>query len=187
MLKYDFDDAIDSMKKDGTMDQLIKTYLEDVVNGADVEPVKMPVIEGADTIKVGVTGALPPMDYIAPDGTPAGYNTAVLAEISQRIGKNIELVQVDVGGRSVALSSGTVDVIFWTRTSDLFYEVSRKSEDELKSDIEKTKITEEESEVFKQIRDRIDFSQYALGDMPADTICTISYYGDICVPVIKKK
>ena len=189
VLKYDFDGAIEAMKNDGTMDRLIQTYLDDVVNGADVEPVAMPVISGAETIKVGVTGALPPMDYVSPDGVPAGFNTAVLAEISQRIGKNIELVQVDVGGRSVALSSGTVDVVFWTRTSDLFYEVSQMSEDELNSDREKVdaKMTKEELEVFDQFKGLVDFSQYALGDMPADTICTISYYGDICVPVIKKK
>ena len=187
-LKYDMDDAIKAMKNDGTMDQLIQTYLEDAVNGTEPEPVKMPVIDGAETIKVGVTGALPPMDYITADGVPAGYNTAVLAEISKRIGKNIELVQIDSGARSTALSSGTVDVVFWTRTNDLFYEVSEMSEDERAKDMEQyqASMTEEEHDVLKQIRGKIDFSHYAYADMPADTICTVSYYGDICVPVIKK-
>ena len=73
----------------------------------------MPKFDGADTIKVGVTGDLPPLDFVNSDGTPAGFNTALLAEISKRIKKNIELVQVDSGARAAALTSGQVDVIFW--------------------------------------------------------------------------
>ena len=47
------------------------------------------------------------------DGTPAGFSTAVLAEVSRRIGKNIELVSVDSGARASILSSKGADVVFW--------------------------------------------------------------------------
>ena len=60
-----------------------------------------------------MTGDLPPLDFVNADGTPAGFNTAVLSEISKRIGKNIEMIQVDSAARGTALTSGQVDVIFW--------------------------------------------------------------------------
>ena len=53
------------------------------------------------------------LDYVLPDGRPAGFNTAVLSEISERIGKNIELVQIESAARAAALTSGQVDVVFW--------------------------------------------------------------------------
>ena len=69
--------------------------------------------EGAETIKVAVTGDLPPIDYVAADGTPAGFNTAILAEIGKRLKVNIELMNVESGARAAALSSKRADVVFW--------------------------------------------------------------------------
>lgn len=110
-LQNEFDAAIDAMKADGTLDALIDTY---ITNATDTpEPVEIAHIDGAKTLKVGVTGDLPPLDLVLADGTPAGFNTAVLAEISKRIGKNIELMQVNSAARAAALTSGQVDVIFW--------------------------------------------------------------------------
>ena len=110
-LKNSFDAAIASMKDDGTLDALIKNFID---NPSETpQAVEISKIDGADTIKVGVTGDLPPLDLVLADGTPAGFNTAVLAEISKRIGKNIELIQVDSGARAAALTSKQVDVIFW--------------------------------------------------------------------------
>ena len=60
-----------------------------------------------------MTGDLPPLDYVSEDGSPAGFNTAILAEIAKRLGKNIEVVDIDSGARAAALSSGQIDVIFW--------------------------------------------------------------------------
>ncbi len=109
-LKNSFDAAINEMKSDGTLDALIE---KNIRNAATPVAVEMPHFDDADTIKVAVTGDLPPLDFVNADGTPAGFNTALLAEISKRIGKNIELVQVDSGARAAALTSGQVDVIFW--------------------------------------------------------------------------
>ncbi len=106
--------AIAAMQDDGTLDALKVQYI-DSLGASDPEPVALPAIEGADTIRIAVTGDLPPMDVILADGTPAGFNTAFLAELSARIGVNFELVSVDSSARSVALSSGVVDALFWTR------------------------------------------------------------------------
>ena len=73
------------------------------------------------TIRVAVTGDLPPVDFIAEYGMPAGYSTAVLAEIGKRLRVNIVLVNVNAAARTAALKSGRADVVFW-------YEVNKSLE-----------------------------------------------------------
>lgn len=109
----DINGAIASMKDDGTLERLTKQYIDDVKD--EPEAVEIAAIDGADTIKVAVTGDMPPLDLIRADGTPAGFNTAILAEIGKRLNRNIELVTIDSAARASALSSGRVDVIFWVR------------------------------------------------------------------------
>lgn len=187
-LRDEFSSVINDMKEDGTMDKLVKEQIYDIVYGAQFNPVAMPEIAGAETIKVAVTGALPPMDYVAADGTPAGFNTAVLAEISQRIGKNIELVVVDSIGRATALSSGTVDAVFWTRTNEMAAHYAEMSEEEKEAEMKKyeAEMNDEEIEAFNKIREILNFENYNSADMPEGTICTVPYYSDILVPVKKK-
>ena len=112
-LLEEMNSAISSMQQDGTLDRLVKEYITDVKDGKEPPAVAISKIDGADSIKVAVTGDLPPIDLVLADGTPAGFNTAVLAELSKRIGKNIEIAQVSSGARASALSSGNVDVVFW--------------------------------------------------------------------------
>jgi ABC-type amino acid transport substrate-binding protein len=113
-LRDEFDAQITAMKEDGTLQKLIDEHIIKVSEGGEPEAIAFEKFEG-NPIKVAVTGSLPPMDYMAADGSFAGFNTAVLAEIGKRLQKNIELVQVDSIGRALALSEGTVDVVFWTR------------------------------------------------------------------------
>ena len=109
-LRDEFNGALADMKADGTLDTLKASMM-------DLNKVEIAKIDGAETVRVGVTGDLPPIDYVDEAGIPAGFNTAVLAEISRRTGKNIELVSIDSGARSLALSQGIVDVVFWSRIS----------------------------------------------------------------------
>jgi ABC-type amino acid transport substrate-binding protein len=188
-LRDEFSSAIKDMKDDGTMDKLVKEQIDTLINGGEAKAISMPEIEGADTIKVAVTGSLPPMDYVAADGTPAGFNTAVLAEISQRIGKNIELVVVDSIGRATALSSGTVDAVFWTRTNEAASAFAEMSEEERAAEAEKheSEMTDEEIEAHREVGNILsDFDHYNTADMPEGTICTVPYYSDVIVTVIKK-
>ena len=112
-LKVDLDKAINSMKADGTLDKLINEYITNVDKGKTPPKVEIPMTEGASTIKIGITGDLPPLDYVSADGQPAGFNTAMLAEIAKRLGRNIEVVDIDSGARASALSSKFIDVVFW--------------------------------------------------------------------------
>ncbi|MBR7025167.1 MAG: transporter substrate-binding domain-containing protein [Selenomonadaceae bacterium] len=113
VLKDELNKALGEMKSDGSLDKLIKEYITDVDKGQAPPAIEIPMTEGADTIKVGVTGDLPPLDYVNAEGKAAGFNTALLAEIAKRSGKNVEVVDIDSGARASALSSGQIDVIFW--------------------------------------------------------------------------
>ncbi len=106
-------EAIAAMKADGSLDELMDTYLKPSA-GEDLAPVQFDSFpESEETIRVAVTGDLPPIDYVGADGVPAGFNTAVLAEIGRRLGVNVELVPLQTGSRALALMTGTADAVFW--------------------------------------------------------------------------
>jgi polar amino acid transport system substrate-binding protein len=107
--------AIKDMKADGALDSLIANELKAYIES---EPVAkdLPHFDGAKTIKIGVTGDIPPMDFVAANGKAAGFNIALLTEIANRAQVNIELVQIETGARAMALSSGKVDAVFWTKS-----------------------------------------------------------------------
>jgi polar amino acid transport system substrate-binding protein len=111
ILKDDLNKAIKSMFADGTLADLSKKYITDLKG--DPPAVSIENIPDAETIKVAVTGDLPPLDMILADGSPTGFSTAVLAEISKRIGKNIELISGESDARAALLTSKTADVVFW--------------------------------------------------------------------------
>lgn len=185
-LRDAFNAAIAGMKTDGTLDRLVREQIDDVVDRGEIKPAALPKTAGAETVRVAVTGALPPMDYVAADGTPAGFNTAVLAEIGRRTGKNIELVVVDSIGRAAALASGAVDAVFWTRTNAAINAISAvtgedKEETFLRDYVDQ--MTDEERELAVQVYELIDLASYAIADMPVGTIATDPYYSDVFVPV----
>lgn len=105
--------AILELKADGTLDRIIEDHLF-AYRDKEPTPAEIPVIEGADTITVAVTGDMPPLDYISSDGKPAGFNVALLSAISEKAGVNIKLTNIESGARMIALSSGKVDAIFWS-------------------------------------------------------------------------
>lgn len=193
-LRDALDAQLTAMKEDGTLQQLIDEHISKASEGGEPVAIAFETFEG-DPIKVGVTGDLPPMDYVSADGTFAGFNTAVLAEIGKRLQRNIELVQVDSVARALALSEGRVDVVFWTRgmSEGLAADLSAKgmpSEEELeaaRTELQKT-LTEEEIAILEEAGppDMEDTEQRSNRDMPPDTIITQPYFTDCPVWVILK-
>ena len=188
-LRDTFNAAIADMKTDGTLDSLVETYIDGMIAGDEPQTIELPRFDGAKTVKVAVTGSLPPMDYVAPDGTPAGFNTAVLAEIGNRTGMNIELVQVDSVGRAMALSTGNVDVVFWTRTSkttEALVDLDGEQRDEAFAALfgEMTDMEAEAIESYDMVGSREALYAYSASDMPEGTIATDPYYSDVIVDVI---
>ena len=193
-LRDAFDAQITAMKEDGTLQKLIDEHIIKASEGGEPVAIAFEKFEG-DPIRIAVTGSLPPMDYVAADGTFAGFNTAVLSEIGKRLQKNIELVQVDSVGRALALSEGTVDVVFWTRgiseihverrhangqTSEEEREAHRRERLESMSDEEKA-IIEKYGIPDAALKDKFETR-----DLPAGAIITQPYFSDFPVTVALK-
>ena len=193
-LRDAFDEQITAMKEDGTLQKLIDEHIIKASDGGEPVAIAFENFEG-DPIKIAVSGSLPPMDYVAADGTFAGFNTAVLSEIGKRLQKNIELVQVDSVGRAMALSEGTVDVVFWTRgASERIAENQHKNgkpteeEREARRARERETMTDEEKAILDQngIADRATLDKMYARDLPEGTIITQPYFTDFPVWVVLK-
>ena len=185
-LRDEIDQAITAMKEDGTLDQLIRTYITDAAS--DPEPVEFTKVDG-ETIRVAITGDLPPMDFVAPDGTPAGFNTALLAELGRRLNKNFELIQVDSAGRSLALSEGKVDLVFWTSGNDGRSPGGRQTTEEHEVFRAERNTPENQAryELMQSLRGGLDYETLKDMDMPDGTIITQPYFNDMLVVIGIKK
>jgi ABC-type amino acid transport substrate-binding protein len=102
--------AISALKADGTLDSLLGEFIDGLsVAATDA----IPVIDGAETIKIGITGDNPPADYIDPSGNPAGFNVELTKAIAAKAGFNVEFVTIPSSARFTALESGRTDVHFF--------------------------------------------------------------------------
>ena len=189
-LRDQFDQVIAEMKEDGTLDELIKTHITDVAESGDTEVVAFEEFDG-EPIRVAVTGSLPPIDYVAVDGSFAGFNTAILAEIGKRLEKNIELVQVDSIGRALALAQGKVDAVFRTRAQSegvVEDDLESMSEEEIKAFMQdkRTNLTDEEIALMRNLLGSLSKEVFGNRDMPEGTVITAPYYTDLNVLVALK-
>ena len=107
-----FNRIIEEMDKDKTLLFLKARYVMDATE-ENPEMVKFDFFPNVETVKIAITSDLPPIDYVASDGTPAGFNTAMLAEIARRLKINVELININSGARAAALASWRADGVFW--------------------------------------------------------------------------
>ncbi|MBQ7577653.1 MAG: transporter substrate-binding domain-containing protein [Synergistaceae bacterium] len=112
ILWQNFNYALRLMRRNGTLQDLQAKYLYNP-GKIEPEPVKFDLFPNAQKVKFAVTGDIPPIDYTAPDGTPAGFNAALLAEIGRLLKINIEIINVTSGAKTAALTSGRADGVFW--------------------------------------------------------------------------
>ncbi len=117
-LRDSLNSAIGKLKASGKTAKLYKQWITELPVGQEPAMSKVEKTSYPETIYVGVSGDVPPLDYIAADGKPAGYNIALLAEISKIIQKNIEVMSIDSAARFAALQSKKIDVFFWQRLPD---------------------------------------------------------------------
>ncbi len=105
--------GIEGMIADGVMSALWSEHVTGVIALGEPSPVALPDNKDGLKLRVGVSGDIPPMDYVAADGTPAGFNTAMLSELAKRENLSVEIVQIDSGARFAALASDRIDLFFW--------------------------------------------------------------------------
>lgn len=105
--------AIAALNADGTMEALLQAYIYGNDHDATVE---LPAFEGAETIRLAITGSLLPIDCVNEAGQPTGFTAALLAAIAEYAQVNIQPVLVDISERAEALTSGEADALFWVRS-----------------------------------------------------------------------
>ena len=115
-LRDKLDKAIAELKSNGTLTRLIDDYIHNYSKNMDrnIEFAKFP---GAETVKFALTGDLPPIDFVAADDTPAGFNVALLAEIGKLLKINIDIIDIYATSRAVTLTSERADVVFWFKVT----------------------------------------------------------------------
>lgn len=178
--------ALSDMEDEGVLSALAETYIDGAVSG-EVPAAELPAIEGGETLRVAVTGDLPPMDYVTADGRPAGYNVAVLAELSQRLGVNIELVPITASARAMALASNQVDAVFWSRGCMEAMEIvdgnlSWREQFVPDGDVD----VEELDRIDRALMSVFDYAGYAGKDIPEGLAITGKYFTDSIVLVAKQ-
>ena len=133
-LRDRWNSALTYLRNNWTLAALEKKYVKDApksdeydhIYGIDTrkkkrkERITFEKFPDAPTIRVAVTGDIPPVDFIDSEGFPAGYNVAVLSEIGRFLKVNILPVNVETPARTPALVSGRVDVVFW-------YEINKQA------------------------------------------------------------
>lgn len=103
--------AIDALRQEGVIDSLAGMLFGG-------EPPEVPEAQNTDReLKVGVTGDIPPVDYVDAMGRPSGYNVSLMRFIGEKIGASIAFVPITKAAAASALITGRIDVLFWQEQS----------------------------------------------------------------------
>ena len=111
-LRDQINGAIKTLEENGKLAELQDKWINNLPVDSEPSLNKIEKINGAKTYYVGVSGDVPPLDYIAVDGRAAGYNVALMSEISQLLNVNFEFVSVENQARFAALQGRKIDIIF---------------------------------------------------------------------------
>lgn len=111
-LKDDLDKAIATLGESGKLKSLEAEWVTNLPAANEPANKSADPIPGAKTVYVGVCGDYVPLDYIAANGRPAGYNVALLNEIGKLLGVNFEFVSLESQAKFAALSGKKIDLIF---------------------------------------------------------------------------
>lgn len=118
-LRDDIDTVLSAMKSDGSLNEIIQKYIYSAWDFETDEGKEkrfyasdMRSSSGKNTIYVGITGAVPPINMLDEDGKPYGFCVALMDEIGMRLGRGIEFVVLDNETAFTSLMKGKVDLIF---------------------------------------------------------------------------
>ncbi len=170
-LKDQINTALEEIKADGTMQQLTEDWIVHFDPAATVN-----LDSDAPPLSLAVTGDLPPFDYTAADGSPSGFNLALLTEIGSRIGRSVKPVSVLAVNRQYAVTHNVADLAFWAMPA-----AASLKEVELKDSL--PELSQKESETVFAIQDLIR-QGYTDIQLPAGTATTEPFYSDYAVPLM---
>lgn len=112
-----FDQAINVINSNHEIHKLMYENIWCVIEGKQAETAHFSLFPNAPTVRIGVTGDLPPLDFVSKTGQPIGFCTALCAEIGRILKVNIELVLINSKDRGTSLLNKNVDALFYLVTS----------------------------------------------------------------------
>jgi ABC-type amino acid transport substrate-binding protein len=111
-LRDSLNTAITTLQENGRLAAIEDQWITNLPASNEPSNQEVAKIDGAKTVYVGIAGDFTPLDYIAANGRPAGYNIELLSEIGKMLKINFEFVSIETQARFLALSSKKIDVIF---------------------------------------------------------------------------
>lgn len=108
-LKEAVDEVVSALKADGTYDEMLARWLP-----PEGPPAAMPDLSAAGpngTLRFGTSAITEPFSFVDASHEVVGLDIELAYRIANKLGKSLEIVNMDFGGMIPALASGKVDMI----------------------------------------------------------------------------
>lgn len=116
-LRDEINEAIRALSNQGILKELQETYIEQAATTKRFGLSDMDTDVYQDTLTVGITGAVWPIDLIDMDMKPYGFSVALMNEIGKVMHRDIEFVTLQNDTAFTSLMGGKVDLLFCYGTS----------------------------------------------------------------------
>ena len=108
-LKTTIDQVVAQLKTDGTYDQLLKAWLPDKGAPAGTAPLELTGPNGV--LRFGTAAITEPFSFLDANGKIVGFDIDLATHVAQKLGKQIQVVNMDFGQLLTAVASGQVDMV----------------------------------------------------------------------------
>lgn len=108
-LKQVIDDLLDTLKADGTYDDMMRRWFPE--KGAPAPMPEFTFDNSTEVFRFGTAAVTEPMAFYDADKRIAGFDIEFASYIAKKLKKRLEIVDMDFGAMIPALASGKVDMI----------------------------------------------------------------------------
>jgi polar amino acid transport system substrate-binding protein len=109
VLKKATDDLLAEMKADGTYEDMIKRWFPD--KGSPAPMPDIPLTGANGILRFGTAAVTEPMAFVDADRRVVGFDIEFARRVARRLGRQLEITDMEFGGMLPALISGKVDMI----------------------------------------------------------------------------
>lgn len=108
-LKTAIDDVVRDLKTQGTYDEMMKRWLPKSGNPAPMP--EIPLTGAGGVLRLGTAAITEPFSFIDGSRKVVGIDIEIASYVAKKLGRKLEVVNMDFGGLIPALISGKVDMI----------------------------------------------------------------------------
>ena len=108
-LKQAFDTLVQEMRQNGEYAKMEERWLPKVGNPGAMPPIEESGANGV--LKFGTAAVVEPFTYVGPGNQPTGLDIELARRLAAKLGKKLEIVNMEFGSMIPGLISGKVDMI----------------------------------------------------------------------------